>query len=130
MMERGKELFEFCAENDVGITSFNLLEIDYNLKHMSHEIKVHWRNFLKEKNFSILELSVHPGDREAEKNYIKDFDNDLLQIIPDPSDAVLLVAGLRSRANILTRDKHHLFTTKLQNYLNGYEIQVFNNLPK
>jgi hypothetical protein len=129
-MEREKELLDFCNKNKVGITSFNIEELEYNLKHMNTFIKTKIRNFLKIGNFEEIKIDVHPGNPSDEKNFVEKFDKDILKIIVDPSDAVLLVAGLKSRANILTRDKHHLFTTNLENYLNGYGIQVLNGLPK
>ncbi len=125
-----KELLHFCEENEVGITSFNLEEINFNLHKMSHEIKVRWRDFSKDAKFEKVEVEVKPGNPENEKNYVSSFDKDLLQIIPDPSDAVLLVSAIKHRANIITRDKHHLFTTELENYLNGYGIRVLNGFPK
>jgi predicted nucleic acid-binding protein len=75
-------------------------------------------------------MAVSPGDREGERKFIQDFDNELFGIIPDPSDAVLLVAALRTKTNVLTRDKHHLFTTKLENYISEAGIKVYNNFPQ
>ena len=125
-----KSLLNFCENKKVGITSFNLEEIKFNLHKMPHEIKNRWRDFNKKAQYQIIEIDVKPGNKEKERNYVDEFDEDLLKIIKDPSDAVLLVTAIKQKANIITRDKHHLFTTNLENYLNGYQIQVLNNLPQ
>lgn len=130
LSQQEQQLVDFCLNNNVGITSFNIQEIEFNLHKMPHDIKTHWRNFEKQKLFQIIQIPVNPGNPEQERTYVQEFDNDLLKIIQDPSDAVLLVAGLKSHSNIITRDKHHLFTVNLENYLNGYNIEVLNNLPK
>jgi tRNA G10 N-methylase Trm11 len=128
--EKEKQLIHFCENQKVGITSFNLEEINHNLHKMNHQVKLTWKNFLSKNLFEEIKIDVFPGEREKERDYVKTFDEKLLQIIPDASDAVLLVAGLKNKASIITRDKHHLFTTKLENYLNGYGIEVYNNFPK
>lgn len=128
--EKETQLISFCQNEKVGITSFNIEEINHNLHKMNNFIKKRWKDFLSKKLFEEVKINVFPGQRDEEKEYVSKFDPELLQIIPDPSDAVLLVAGLKNKANIITRDKHHLFTTKLENYLNGYGIEVYNNLPK
>lgn len=128
--QHSKELIEFCNSSNVYIISFNLDEIDYLLHKMPHEIKIRWRDFVKDAKLSSLEVPVKPGNKDDEKKYVSSFDPKLLEVIPDPSDAVLLVAAVKNRANVITRDKHHLFTVDLENYLNGYGIQVYNGLPK
>ncbi|MGE0793001.1 MAG: PIN domain-containing protein [Candidatus Woesearchaeota archaeon] len=125
-----KQLIDFCENNQVFITSFNLEEIEFNLHKMSHFIKTRWRDFLKLEKFSILTIPVHPGNPNQEREYVSEFDEKLLEIISDPSDAVILVTAIKNKANILTRDKHHLFTVNLENYLDGYGIEVLNNLVK
>ncbi|MBW2968399.1 hypothetical protein KY362_08015, partial [Candidatus Woesearchaeota archaeon] len=67
---------------------------------------------------------VSPGDREGEKSYVQRFDPEILRLVPDASDAVLLVLALKIRADVLTKDKHHLFTTAAENYLKEYGVRV------
>jgi uncharacterized Fe-S center protein len=68
---------------------------------------------------------VSPGDTVAERSFVRSIEPDLLKHIADPSDAVLIAAAIKTRSVIYTKDKHHLFTTKLENYLNVYNIKVF-----
>ena len=113
-----KELLDFCEKNIVAITSFNAEEFIHHSKDVQSEIRVHFRTFIKEGGRLFYHtIPVSPGDREGEKEYVRSYDNQLLELIPDPSDAVLIVAVLKEKANVITRDKHHLFTTVLENYL-------------
>ena len=49
----------------------------------------HIRSFLKEKLIFNVPVSVLPGDNVSELKYVKEFDESILKIIQDPSDAVL-----------------------------------------
>jgi len=128
--QQDKEFRLFCEQNIVALTSFNIGEILFHAHDVNHNFREHFRKFLKS-NGRIFryDLPVKPGDREGEKKYIREFDNNLFEIIPDPSDAVLLVAAIKTRTNVLTRDKHHLFTSKLENYISSSGIKVYNNFP-
>jgi len=129
-LEHEHNLIDFCSINEVSITSFNILEIEHNLKKINPFIKKRWKDFEKNAKFEIFEIDVVPGNPEREKEYVTAFDEKLLKLISDPSDAVLLVSALQNKANIITRDKHHLFTTKLENYLDKYKVRVVKELPK
>jgi predicted nuclease of predicted toxin-antitoxin system len=74
---------------------------------------------------TIININVNPGDRIAEKNFVNSIDPDLLADVPDASDAVLIATAIKTNSIVLTKDKHHLFTTKLENYLNKYNIKVY-----
>lgn len=125
-----KEFKNFCSLHTVAITSFNAEEFAFHSHDVSSDIRVHFRSFVKSKpKFLYVPSPVSPGDRDGEKNYILAFDPLLLILIPDPSDAVLVVEAIKLHANIFTRDKHHLFTTVLNNYLDEKGIEVYNNLP-
>ena len=54
-------------------------------------------------------------------------DKNILKIVSDPSDAVLVACGILTKSDIITRDKHHLFTVELENFLKRYNIRVLNN---
>ena len=121
-------LIEFCKTHKTAMLSFNLEEL--NLKHhkLGGTANHHIREFLKLKIIKSVPIDVMPGEREKEIRYVRDFDEQILKIVRDPSDAIILVAGLKMRADILTKDKHHLFTTNAENFLNKYGIRVLNEL--
>ena len=121
----------FCSNNVVAITSFNAEEFTFHSHDVSSDIRVHFRSFVKSKpKLLFVPSPVSPGDRIGEKNYVNNFDSVLLSLIPDPSDAVLVVDAIKLHADILTRDKHHLFTSVLNNYLQENSVNVYNNFPK
>lgn len=128
--QKDKEFRLFCEEHIVALTSFNIGEVLFHAHDVNHTFREHFRKFLKsDGRLFRYDMSVSPGDREGEKKFISDFDTNLLEIIPDPSDAVLIVAAMKTKTNVLTRDKHHLFTTKLENYIADFGISVLNNFP-
>ncbi len=112
---RVKDLEKFCEKEKVAMCSFNLLELDHVIKKLPGPISRHIRNFLKEKKIGNYEIQVVPGDWEGEKKYVQKYDPDILRIIPDTSDAVMAVAGMKIGATILTRDRHHVFTAIAEN---------------
>jgi len=125
-----KTLVNFCKNNKVGMTSFNLEELDYiHHKFKGHTIH-HLRDFLKLNIMSNLPVSVSPGNIQAEKEYVQKYDNKVLEIINDPSDAVMFVAALKVHGNNLTKDKHHVFTAAAENYSMKHNVEILNNFPK
>lgn len=131
VFEKGivKEFEKFCADNDVGMSSFNLAELNHLHHKLGGKESHHIRDFLKKKVISRVDVMPVPGNQTSERQYVADFDDELLKIVHDPSDAVLLTLALKIRANVLTKDKHHLFTTAAENYLKEYRIQVLKELP-
>jgi len=127
---RGHALQHFCEENSVGMSSFNLAEVEHVHHRLKGTVNHHLRDFLKSKCVSCVRVSVSPGDRLGEKEYVSAFDPKILMHVPDPSDAVLLVQALKIGATVLTRDKHHLFTAVVENYSKDYNVEVLNDLPK
>lgn len=124
-----KALRSFCEENKVGITSFNVEEVLHHTHHVNHTVRERLRKEIKSGLLlHVVVIPVHPGNADLEKNFISAYDPALLQIIPDPSDAVLFVQAAKIGADVLTRDKHHLFTTQLENYAHEAGIRVLNNL--
>jgi len=75
------------------------------------------------------EVPVSPGSSYNEKEFVSSIDGELLKHIADPSDAVLAAAAVTLKGDILTRDKHHLFTSDLSNYFENVGVRVLNNLP-
>lgn len=124
-----KHLEKFCEENKVGICSFNLEELDHVSKKLPGPISRHLRDFLKDANVSNIPVDVHPGQRDAERSYVESFDPKVLHLVPDASDAVLFVLALKIKADVLTRDKHHIFTAIADNYSDDYGVKVLNKLP-
>ena len=107
------------------MTSFNIGELLHVERHLNHELKTRIRKFLhKAKNLKILNIDVRPGEWNAERSFIDNVDPELLKHVHDPSDAVLIAAAIRSHADILTKDKHHLYTSDLANFLNKYNLRI------
>jgi len=124
---REQELFAVCAEHDVALTSFNVEELIHVVPKLKH-VKDALRRFLRKKpRLSVLEIPVHPGDVDDEKDYVMRIDPFLAQDIPDPSDAVLIAAAIATQSKVITKDKHHLFTVLLKNYLHRWGLTVGKN---
>lgn len=127
ILEHHKHLDRLKDER-VGMTSFNieeLLHVEHSLK---HEDKKMIRNLLKHPFFCIVELPVHPGNFKEEIEFVKSVDEELLKKIADPSDAVLIAAAIKTDSIVVTKDKHHLFTIVLEDFLKKYNLKVYNNL--
>lgn len=122
-----RALSEFCKDNFVLITDFNLSELESLGRH-DHGIKRLAKKFLEKNLVKTLLTKIVIGDWEGEKQYASSTDTDLLKHVYDPSDAVLVAAAIRSRSDVLTRDKHHLFTAELENKLSEYNIKIFNDI--
>ena len=124
-----KALREFCAKHVVGITSFNLEEVLHHAHHVNHNVRERLRHEIKNGlQLHVVVVPVHPGNVDMEKSFVSAYDPKILRLCPDPSDAVLFVQAAKMGANVLTRDKHHLFTTKLENYAQEAQISIYNNL--
>ncbi|MFA5796780.1 MAG: PIN domain-containing protein [Candidatus Woesearchaeota archaeon] len=110
----------------VAMTSFNVEEFLFNEHRVDERVREYARKFLKKyPEFTVITIPVSPGNREAEKEFVHSVDPTLLQKVPDASDAVLMATGIVTQSTILTKDKHHLFTTKLENYLQKYDLAVY-----
>lgn len=124
-------LFELHKEKellsgDIAICSFNRDE----LTHVSHRHKInpHLKHsitkFFEKNKITIIDVPVTPGNNIEEMSYVDSVNKDLLRLIPDPSDAVLAACALQNKASIVTRDRHHLYTAKLENLFNKFNIKV------
>jgi len=110
----------------IATTSFNLEELEHVSRRMHDKTKEELRHFFKtHPDLVIVEVPAHPGDVAAERSFVAEVDPDLLLKVPDASDAVLIATAIRCRTDVFTKDKHHLFTTVLENYLHAYDLHVF-----
>lgn len=109
-------------------TSFNIEELEHVSHRLSHELKHRLREFFRSKELLIVDVPVSPGDWAKEKSFVNSVDDKLLANVPDPSDAVLIAAAMKTGSCVVTRDKHHLFTCKLEHFLGKYGIAVYKDL--
>ncbi len=129
-----KELEEFVDRNPFkfGITSFNAEELCYisEKKELNENIRRNLRAFLKkEPKIMIVNVPVSPGSSSLERKFVKFFDPEILKLCPDISDAVLIAVAVHTMSDILTKDKHHIFTQIVENYVQeDYRIHVFKEL--
>ena len=123
-----KEFIDYCEHNRVALTSFTVLEVLHHSHDVNHNFREHFRRLVKEGlKLGVIDISVHPGDPDGEMDFVKTIDEELIHLIPDHSDAVIAAVAVKLHANLLTRDKHHLFTTVLENYFSHKGIVVKNN---
>lgn len=111
---------------NLAITSFNAEEFLHIERRLPHEIRKRARKMLS--GLSIIDIDVHPGEWKKEKSFVNDIEPKLLITIPDASDAVLAAAAIVTTSNILTKDRHHLFTAALENLSKDYNIKVCKEL--
>ncbi len=124
LLDREKDLVKGYP---YALSSFNVEELLF-VGHKLHKMKARLRRFLKSHEFVIVDVPVHPGDREGEKKFVNSVDKELLKHIPDASDAVLLAVALQTESIVLTKDKNHLFTVELVNYLRDKKVRVFKEM--
>ncbi|MGV8141455.1 MAG: PIN domain-containing protein [Candidatus Woesearchaeota archaeon] len=119
------QLKELMKIYSVAMTTFNAEEFLLKEHVVDERVREYVRKFLKKYPIILINVNVHPGDRESEKRFVNGVDDELLKDIPDASDAVLIAAAIKTKSNVLTKDKHHLFTVKLENYLNKHGLGVY-----
>jgi len=123
--QKEHQLKELIDRFDVGMTSFNVEEFLLKEHNVDERVREYARKFLKKNpNITIISVNVHPGDRIGEKAFVNSIDPELLADIPDASDAVLMAVATKTKSKVLTKDKHHLFTVVLENYLNKHGLEV------
>lgn len=123
-----KDFQNLIDKANIALCSFTVDEL-IHVTHKIPNIRNKIRHFFKqEPNITIYNVDVHPGSAQNEKDFVNNIDNELLKHIADPSDAVLIAAALLSKSNVLTKDKHHLFTADLKNYLSSKGINVFKEM--
>lgn len=112
----------------IAMTSFNAEELLHIERNLSHSTRKNVRDFLKEGKIVIVAIDAHPGNWKSEREFIELADPALLAHVHDPSDAVLIAAAIRTHSNVFTKDKHHLFTVELEEFVKQYDIKVFKEL--
>ncbi len=122
--QKEHQLRELMEKYAVAMTSFNVEEFLLKEHVVDERVREYARKFLKKNALQIITVPVSPGNYLQEKSFVHAIDPELLSAIPDASDAVLIAAGIKTNGTILTKDKHHLFTTKLENFLQKYSIAV------
>jgi len=123
--QKDHQLRELAEKFDVGMTTFNAEEFLFKEHVVDERVREYARKFLKVHPITLVTIDVHPGNRQSEKNFVNSIDSDLLNEIPDASDAVLMAVAIKTSSTILTKDKHHLFTVKLENYIQKYNLEVY-----
>jgi PIN domain nuclease of toxin-antitoxin system len=119
------QIDELAKKRQVLISTFNAEELLLKSHHIADPIKDRLRHWLKqEPNIQLLTVNVHPGQWLEEKNFVKSINPGILARIPDASDAVLFAQALQNKCDVLTKDKHHLFTTLLENFAQHGGIRV------
>lgn len=112
----------------IAITSFNLDELMHLERNLAHPTRKNLREFLKNGKIVVVSIDVHPGDWKAEREFVELADPALLAHVHDPSDAVLISAAIRTHSNVFTKDKHHLFTVELEEFVKQYDIRIYKEL--
>jgi len=124
MLSRRK-LHELLSAH-LAVTSFNAEELERVARRLHDDVKEELRRFLKgHPSLVVVDVPVHPGDPDGERAFVEEVDDSLLRKVPDPSDAVLAAVAFATRSDVLTKDKHHLFTTALENYVHAAGIHVW-----
>jgi len=123
-LDNKHEFKELQKIENAATTSFNLLEL-LHIHHVKHNVKKILREFLKTSNLTVVDINVRPGEWDREREFVKSVDPRLLEKIKDASDAILIATAIKTHSDVATKDKHHLFTTKLRNFITNYGIDVY-----
>ena len=124
LLDRNQKLLPGYKYALSSFTVEELLKVGHRLK----KLKVELRRFVKDYDLVVIDTPVHIGDWDSEKAFVNSVDSELLKHIADASDAVLLAVALKTNSIVLTKDKHHLFTVDLVNYLGDSGVKVFKEL--
>jgi predicted nucleic acid-binding protein len=123
-----KELAKLCAGEKVAMTDFNVNEFLHVEHKIDERVRENARKWLKKNPcLMVLQTGIHPGDKQGERAFVEMTEPRLLEEVEDPSDAVLMAAAIKTHSTVLTRDRHHLFTVKLENYLREFDLKVYNS---
>lgn len=109
----------------IATTSFNLQELDHIHHRLHGNVKHALRAWLKRGELVVVTVPAAPGDHEGERAFVRSIDEELLKEIPDASDAVLAAAAIATQSDVLTKDKHHLFTTVLEEHFTRQGLHVW-----
>ncbi|MFH1073337.1 MAG: PIN domain-containing protein [Nanoarchaeota archaeon] len=124
--QKEHELQKLISLHNVYMTSFNVAEFIHIDHKIGERVRERARHFLRQDpDLKVLDVPVQPGQRAEEKEFMHAVDPYLAEDVPDPSDGVLMAAAILAHATVLTKDKHDLFTVKLENYLKRYGLSVY-----
>lgn len=127
---KDKDFENFIEENRVAMTSFNIEEFLKVEKKIGDKVKKRVRKFLHKKpRLYLIDIPVKPGNSNLEHIFVKTVLPELDEKEHDPSDAVLLATAIRTGADVLTRDKHDMFNSRMENFLKDYNVKVLNSFP-
>jgi predicted nucleic acid-binding protein len=113
------------AQDDgfLAITDFNLHELE---RRGEHQVVRKVKEAIASGKVPLYSIGVAPGDWTGEKAFERLIDPALVRLVEDPSDAVLIAAAEKFRAEgVITQDRHHLYTSKLWGYLEERHIKLF-----
>lgn len=127
-LENPNHIKKLLTLKNLAITSFNAEEFLHIGHSLSHEIRKNARKLFAEGNLTVIDIDVHPGDWKKEKVFVNEIEPKLLKDIADASDAVLIAAAISTRSNVLTKDRHHIYTAVLENLASEYNIKVCKEL--
>lgn len=127
-LSKNNDLVKLKKISRLAMTSFNAEEFMHIERKLHHEARKAARKLLAENLITIIDVGVHPGEWKQEKSFVNNIEPKLLATIPDASDAVLAAVAIATTSNILTKDRHHLFTAALENLSNNYKIKVCKEL--
>lgn len=127
MIESNK-LHEMMQIPNIAMTSFNVEELIYIEHNLSHNVRKGLRHFLKDYRLLIVNVPVSPGNYVREKEFVNEIEPELLKIVQDNSDAVLVATALKTHSDVLTKDRHHIFTACIENFVKDYDIRIIKNL--
>lgn len=125
-LNHNERLEKLLKLKNLAMTSFNAEEFIHIEKRLPHEVRKRARKILS--GLSIIDVDVHPGDWKKEKEFVQEIEPKLLHTIPDRSDCVLAAAAIKTRSNILTKDRHDVYTAALENLAYEYRIKVCKEL--
>jgi predicted nucleic acid-binding protein len=124
------ELEKEALKKTFGLTSFNaeeLIHIDHKISDKDREAV---RKALKHLNLVIIDIPIHPGNAESERQFVENIHPDILQIIRDPSDAVLVATALKTKSHVVTRDKHHIYTEAAAKFAHDHNMRIFHKVSE
>jgi hypothetical protein len=102
------------------------MHIEHRLKPKTKEAI---RKFLKEKEeLKIINVDVHPGNRDSEIKYMQSISGELVKIMKDPSDGVMFATALKIKGNIVTRDKHDIYNQICERFANEHKVEIRNKI--
>ena len=129
VFDHHENIKKFSKIGRKAMTSFNVLElihVDHKLNH-KHDIRKFLEN-LDPSELVIVDVPVHPGEWQKEKEFVESVDPLILKHCQDNSDAVLLAVAIKTHSDILTKDKHHIFNAYVENYVERDGIKVHKEL--